>query len=57
VTDLDGDPEKQDAAWSYMHDDLLPITVVWKTKVSYRKALQRYAADLAENATAIVGRD
>ena len=43
-------------AWSYTLDKLLPIHVVWQTRVTCRKALRRYAAELAVNATAIAGR-
>ena len=57
VSDQGGDAVDQEAAWEYLHNALLPIHAVWHTRVMYRKVLRRYAAELAENATAIAGRD
>jgi hypothetical protein len=55
--DFGGDVGKQDAAWVYLHADLLPIHVAWQARVTGRRALHRYAAELAENATAIASHD
>jgi hypothetical protein len=57
VCGFGGDPDEQEAAWLYTLDKLLPIHVVWQTRVTCRKALRRYAGELAANATAIAGRD
>ena len=57
VCGVGGDPDEQEAAWSYTHDKLLPIHVVWQARVTYRVAFRRYAAELAANATAIASRD
>jgi len=57
VCGFGGDPDEQEAAWSYTHDKLLPIHVVWQARVPYRMALRRYAAELVANATAIASRD
>ena len=52
-----GSPCEQEESWSYIHDRLLPIHVVWQTKVPYRRVLRRYAAELAENAMMIAYTD
>jgi len=52
-----GEAGEQDAAWAYAFDRLLPIHMVWQTDMTYRRALRRYAAELAVNAAAMAGRE
>jgi hypothetical protein len=37
VCDIGGDVGEQEAAWAYMHDDLLPIHAAWQASVTYRR--------------------